>query len=41
MAKRYCMPDPTAALTDEMLLQQVAHGSRVVDFGCGDGRSRA
>ena len=38
MAKRYCMPDPTAALTDEILLQQVERGSRVVDFGCGDGR---
>ena len=38
MAKRYCMPDPTAALTDEILLQHVDRGSRVVDFGCGDGR---
>ena len=38
MAKRYCMPDPTAALTDEILLQHVERGSRVVDFGCGDGR---
>lgn len=38
MPKRYCMPDPTAALTDEMILQQVASGSRVVDLGCGDGR---
>ena len=38
MAKRYCMPDPTAALTDELILQQVERRSRVVDFGCGDGR---
>ena len=38
MVKRYCMPDPTAALTDEILLQHVDRGSRVVDFGCGDGR---
>ena len=38
MPKRYCMPDPTAALTDEILLQQVERGSRVVDLGCGDGR---
>ncbi len=38
MAKRYCMPDPTAALTDKLLLQQVKRDSRVVDFGCGDGR---
>ena len=32
------MPDPTAALTDELILQQVECASRVVDFGCGDGR---
>ena len=38
MPKRYCMPDPTAALTDEIILQHVDRGSRVVDLGCGDGR---
>ena len=38
MSKRYCMPDPTASLTDEMILQQIDRGSRVVDLGCGDGR---
>lgn len=38
MSKRYCMPDPTAALTDEMILQQICRASRVVDLGCGDGR---
>ena len=38
MPKRYCMPDPTAALTDEILMQHVDRGSRVVDLGCGDGR---
>ncbi len=38
MSKRYCMPDPTAALTDEIILQHVDRGSRVVDLGCGDGR---
>ena len=38
MPKRYCMPDPTVALTDEIILQHVDRGSRVVDLGCGDGR---
>ena len=37
-AKRYCMPDPAAALTDEIILEQIATGCRVVDLGCGDGR---
>ena len=37
-AQRYCLPDPTAALTDQVLMQQIAPGSRVLDLGCGDGR---
>jgi methionine biosynthesis protein MetW len=36
--KRYCMPDPQAAITDELLMQHIDHGSRVIDLGCGDGR---
>lgn len=36
--KRYCMPDPTAAITDELLMSYIDHGSRVIDLGCGDGR---
>ncbi len=32
------MPDPTAVLTDDIIMQQIARGSHVVDFGCGDGR---
>lgn len=36
--KRYCMVNPETALTDEMILSQIEAGSRVVDFGCGDGR---
>ncbi|QDT64906.1 methionine biosynthesis protein MetW [Calycomorphotria hydatis] len=36
--KRYCLPDPTAALTDQLLMREIASGSRVVDLGCGDGR---
>jgi len=37
-AKRIHMPDPTSALTDELLMAQIPRGSRVVDLGCGDGR---
>ncbi len=37
-AKRYCMPDPTVALTDEMIMDRIDRGSRVIDLGCGDGR---
>ena len=37
-AERYCMPDPTAALTDHIIMDQIAKGSRVIDLGCGDGR---
>ncbi len=37
-AKRYCMPDPTVAMTDEVIMAQIPSGSRVVDLGCGDGR---
>lgn len=37
-AKRLYMPDPHAAVTDDVLLAQIPRGSRVVDLGCGDGR---
>lgn len=37
-AKRLVLPDPHAALTDEIILTHVERGSRVVDLGCGDGR---
>jgi len=36
-AKRYCMPDPTAVLTDQIITDQIDAGSRVIDLGCGDG----
>ena len=36
--KRYCMPDPTVVLTDEIIMREIASGSRVIDLGCGDGR---
>lgn len=36
--KRYCMPDPQAAITDELLMQHINRSSRVIDLGCGDGR---
>lgn len=36
--KRYCMPDPSVVLTDEIIMRQIEPGSRVIDLGCGDGR---
>ena len=36
--KRFCMPNPTAAITDELLMSYIEPGSRVIDLGCGDGR---
>jgi methionine biosynthesis protein MetW len=36
--KRFCMPDPSAAVTDELLKEHIGEGSRVIDLGCGDGR---
>jgi methionine biosynthesis protein MetW len=35
---RYCLRDPLAAMTDEIIMGHIASGSRVIDFGCGDGR---
>ncbi|MCH8830644.1 MAG: methyltransferase domain-containing protein, partial [Planctomycetes bacterium] len=32
------MPDPTVALTDEIIMKEIEPGSRVIDLGCGDGR---
>lgn len=37
-SKRFCMPDPKAAITDELLMRHIDRGSRVIDLGCGDGR---
>lgn len=37
-AQRYCMPDPSSALTDEIIMRQIDQGSRVIDLGCGDAR---
>ncbi len=36
--KRYCMPDPTAVLTDKIIKAHITPGTRVIDLGCGDGR---
>lgn len=36
--KRYCMKDPAAAITDEIIRKEIIPGSRVIDLGCGDGR---
>ncbi len=37
-SKRFTLPDPKAAVTDELLMQHIERGSRVIDLGCGDGR---
>ena len=37
-ATRYSMPGPDTEMIDELLLEQVDDGSRVIDLGCGDGR---
>jgi methionine biosynthesis protein MetW len=36
--KRYCMPDPSAVLTDKIIKAHITPGTRVIDMGCGDGR---
>jgi methionine biosynthesis protein MetW len=36
--RRFCMPDPKATITDELLMQHIDRDSRVIDLGCGDGR---
>ncbi len=36
MAKRIYMPDPRSAVTNEIIIDQIARGSRVIDLGCGD-----
>lgn len=35
-AKRIHLPDPRSAVTDEVIIQHVERGSRVIDLGCGD-----
>jgi methionine biosynthesis protein MetW len=32
------MPDPSVRLTDELIMEHIEPGSRVLDLGCGDGR---
>ena len=32
------MPDLSVQLTDELIMQHIKRGSRVIDLGCGDGR---
>ena len=36
--RRYSVLDPTAALTDRLIMDQIGRASRVIDLGCGDGR---
>jgi len=35
-AKRLCLPDPRAAITNDLIINQIEPGSRVLDLGCGD-----
>jgi len=35
-AKRLQLPDPRAAVTNDLIIHQIEQGSRVVDLGCGD-----
>ncbi len=35
-AKRLCLPDPRAAITNELIIHQIERGARVLDLGCGD-----
>ncbi len=37
-SSRYQIPDPSVLLTDNLILQHITPGSRVIDLGCGDGR---
>lgn len=36
--KQIFLPDPSAAVLDELIMRHIERGSRVVDLGCGDGR---
>ncbi len=36
-AKRISFPDPRAAVTNDVIAEQIERGSRVLDLGCGDG----
>ena len=36
--RRSSVLDPTAALTDRLIMDQIKRSSRVIDLGCGDGR---
>lgn len=36
--RRYRMPNPSAALTDRVIMEHITESSRVLDLGCGDGR---
>lgn len=36
--QRYQLPDPSIQLVDELIMDHIDKGSRVIDLGCGDGR---
>ncbi|MEZ6059160.1 MAG: methionine biosynthesis protein MetW [Planctomycetaceae bacterium] len=35
---RYKVPDSSVRMTDELIMDHIVRGSRVIDLGCGDGR---
>lgn len=35
-AKRIYLPDPRSTFTNELIIDKIARGSRVIDLGCGD-----
>lgn len=35
-AKRLQLPDPRSAVTNDLIIDQIERGSRVIDLGCGD-----
>ena len=36
--QRYYLQDPSVQLVDDLIMQHIDRGSRVIDLGCGDGR---
>lgn len=37
-SRRFAMPDPADVVIDDVILQEIPRGSRVIDLGCGNGR---
>ena len=37
-SRRFAMPDPADVVIDDVILDEIPPGSRVIDLGCGNGR---